>query len=74
MMRGFVNLAVATVFALCLVAAPAPAEEATEEEKKMCIEAVKEMAAGKAPPAAIKLCKEGKTEEALEAAMKASEN
>ena len=40
----------------------------------MFIEAVKEMAAGKAPTTAIKLCKEGKTEEALEAARTASEN
>lgn len=73
-MRGFVNLAVATVFAICLVVAPALAEEVTEEEKKMCIEAVKEMTAGKSPAAAIKLCKEGKTEAALEAAMTDSGN
>ena len=73
-MRGLVNLVAVTVFAFFLVAAPAPAEEVTKEERDMCIEAVKEMAGGKAPPAAIKLCKEGKTEEALEAAMKATEN
>jgi hypothetical protein len=72
--RGLVNLAAAMVFALCLVAAPTLAEEVTEAEMRMCIETVKEMAGGKALPAAIKLCKEGKTEEALEAAMTASEN
>lgn len=74
MMRRFITLGAVAVFAIILAAPGAIAEEVTKEEKEMCIEAVKEMAAGKAPPAAIKLCEQGKTEEALEAAMKAAEN
>jgi dihydrodipicolinate synthase/N-acetylneuraminate lyase len=73
-MRKAFSLGAAAVFAAFLVAQTALAQEVSKEEREMCIEAVKEVAAGKEPAAAIKLCNEGKTQEALEAAMKASEN
>ncbi len=49
------------------------AAEVSEEEKNICIETVKELAGGKPAPKAIKLCQEGKTDAAIEAAMIAAE-
>jgi hypothetical protein len=73
-MRKLFTLGAAAVVTSFLVAGVVMAQEVSKEEKEMCVEAVKEVAGGKEIPAAIKLCEQGKTEEALEAAMKASES
>lgn len=52
-----------------LAASPASAQKASPEEVKICNETIKEMTGGKPPAAAVKLCNEGKLNEAIEKAM-----
>jgi len=60
-------------FALGLVALaaanPAQAQSASAEEVKICKETITEMTGGKPPAAAVKLCEQGKLNEAIEKAM-----
>jgi len=56
-------------FIAALAAAPASAQKASPEEVKICQETIKEMTGGKPPAAAVKLCNEGKLNEAIEKAM-----
>jgi len=43
----------------------------SEDEKSLCIEAIKDLTDGKPPAEAVKLCNEGKIEAAMEKAMSA---
>jgi len=52
-----------------LAAGPASAQKASPEEVKICLETIKEMSGGKPPAAAVKLCEQGKLNEAIEKAM-----
>lgn len=56
---------------VAFAASSAFAQKASAEEKKLCIEAIKDLTDGKPPAAAVKLCNEGKTEAAMEKAMAA---
>ena len=48
---------------------PASAQKASPEEVKICKETIKEMTGGKPPAEAVKLCDQGKLNEAIEKAM-----
>jgi len=48
---------------------PVSAQNASPEEVKICQETIKEMTGGKPPTAAVKLCDQGKLNEAIEKAM-----
>lgn len=63
--------AVAAVMALigAVSAAPASAQSASAEEVKICKETISEMTGGKPPAEAVKLCEQGKLNEAIEKAM-----
>ena len=63
----------AILFGLYTISNAALSAEVNQDEVKICIEAVKEIVKGTAQQAAaIKLCEQGKTEEALQAAMDAA--
>ena len=49
--------------------APAKAQSANAEEVKICKETISEMTGGKPPAEAVKLCDQGKLNEAIEKAM-----
>jgi len=68
MIRIFVATT-AFAFIVALAAAPASAQKASPEEVKICQETIKEMSGGKPPAEAVKLCNEGKLNEAIEKAM-----
>ena len=51
------------------LAAPAQAQSANAEEVKICKETISEMTGGKPPAEAVKLCDQGKLNEAIEKAM-----
>ena len=63
--------AVAAVMALigAVSTAPASAQSASAEEVKICKETISEMTGGKPPADAVKLCEQGKLNEAIEKAM-----
>jgi len=48
---------------------PVSAQNASPEEVKICQETIKEMTGGKPPAEAVKLCEQGKLNEAIEKAM-----
>lgn len=47
------------------------AEQVTDAEKELCLTAIKDMTNGNPPSAAVALCAQGKTAEAMEKAMSA---
>ncbi len=51
------------------ISVPAAYAQASKEEVSMCIETVKQMAGNSAPAEAIKMCEQGKMEEAIAIAM-----
>jgi hypothetical protein len=63
--------AAAAVMALigAVSATPASAQSASAEEVKICKETISEMTGGKPPADAVKLCEQGKLNEAIEKAM-----
>jgi len=63
--------AAAAVMALigAVSATPASAQSASAEEVKICKETITEMTGGKPPAEAVKLCEQGKLNEAIEKAM-----
>jgi hypothetical protein len=63
--------AAAAVMALigAVSATPASAQSASAEEVKICKETISEMTGGKPPAEAVKLCEQGKLNEAIEKAM-----
>lgn len=68
-MNKVIIAAVAFAFAAALSAQPVAAQSASAEEIKICEETIREMTGGKPPADAVKLCKEGKLNEAIEKAM-----
>ncbi len=68
MMNKIMKYATAVLFGVLMASNTAQAGEA---EVKICIETLNELAGGNPPVAAVKLCEQGKTEAALEAAMNA---
>jgi len=68
-MKRVLVAAMAFGFITALAAAPALAQKASSEEVKICQETIKEMTGGKPPAASVKLCNEGKLNEAIEKAM-----
>jgi len=61
--------AIAVGFFVALAAGPVAAQKASPEEVKICQETIKEMTGGKPPAEAVKLCEQGKLNEAIEKAM-----
>lgn len=68
-MQRIFAAALALGFVGALAATPASAQNASAEEVKICQETIKEMTGGKPPAEAVKLCNEGKLNEAIEKAM-----
>lgn len=64
------SLFLAVVFSVA-VATSAMAQKVSEDEKNLCIEAIKDLTDGKPPAEAVKLCGQGKIEAAMEKAMAA---
>jgi len=60
---------IAMGFVGILMASPASAQSASPEEVKICQETIKEMTGGKPSAGAVKLCDQGKLNEAIEKAM-----
>ncbi len=61
----------AFVIVLGLAAGTAMAQKVSEDEKALCLEAINDLTDGKPPADAVKLCGQGKVEEAMEKAMTA---
>ena len=61
--------ALALGFAAAISLSSNMAQAASAEEVKICKETISEMTGGKPPAAAVKLCDEGKLNEAIEMAM-----
>ena len=70
MFKGLTSITAAILF-VALSATSVFAQKVSAEEKKLCIEAIKDLTDGKPPAAAVKLCNEGKIEAAMEKAMAA---
>lgn len=68
-MQKLFAAALALAFVGALAAQPVSAQSASAEAIKICEETIKEMTGGKPPADAVKLCKEGKLNEAIEKAM-----
>jgi len=68
-MNRTIPLAIAAGLLGMLMAGPTAAQQASPEEVKICQETIKEMTGGKPPAAAVKLCDQGKLNEAIEKAM-----
>jgi len=68
-MKNLFTAALALGFIAALATGPASAQKASPEEVKICKETIKEMTGGKPPAEAVKLCEQGKLNEAIEKAM-----
>jgi len=68
-MKTLIFAGLALGFAASLAATPASAQSANAEEVKICKETISEMTGGKPPAEAVKLCDQGKLNEAIEKAM-----
>ena len=68
-MNKLLTAALAVGFLGVAAAGPASAQKASPEEVKICKETIKEMTGGKPPAEAVKLCEQGKLNEAIEKAM-----
>jgi len=68
-MKRIFAAALALGFIAATAAGPASAQKASPEEVKICKETIKEMTGGKPPAEAVKLCEQGKLNEAIEKAM-----
>lgn len=68
-MKKSITAVIGLGFALTSLSFPAMAQKATPEEVKICAETIKEMTGGKPPAEAVKLCEQGKLNEAIEKAM-----
>ena len=68
-MNKLITTAIAVGFLGVLATGPASAQKASPEEIKICKETISEMTGGKPPAEAVKLCEQGKLNEAIEKAM-----